>query len=164
MLPRLIGPDEFIMKDKDISVMNGLSLNAESQPTKQNRNGKGCHILPIIRSLLTQEEWKIIETKQDYQYLVVYDHPGQQTLYFIQNIQELEQTADNDHFLWDDIQFSKGSLNKDRMIQTVIKNQNETVLYRTAPCNGVKMCTISGCTLLHLLERNVRAPTIRFPW
>ena len=146
MLPRLIGPDEFIMKDKDISVMNGLSLNAESQPTKQNRNGKGCHILPIIRSLLTQEECKIIESKQDYKYLGVYDHPGHQTLYFIPNIQELEQTADNDHFLWDDIQFSKGSLNKDRMIQTVIKNQNETVFYRTAPCNGVKMCTISGCT------------------
>ena len=32
------------------------------------------------------------------------------------------------------------------MIQTVIKNQNDTVFYRTAPCNGVKMCTISGCT------------------
>ena len=98
----------------------------------------------IIRSLLTQEEWKIIESKQDYQYLGVYNHPGHQTLYFIPNIQELEQTADNDHFLWDDIQFSKGSLNKDRMIQTVIKNQNEIVFYRTAPCNGVKMCTISA--------------------
>lgn len=46
--------------------------------------------------------------------------------------------------MWHDIQFSKGSLNKDRKIEVTINAKQEKLIYRTAPCNGVKYCSFTG--------------------
>lgn len=93
MLPSLLGSGEFIMKDKDISVMNGMSLKAKSaDETKQKR--KRMSYPPVIRSLLTLAvNRKNIKSKQDYQHLGVPDYPGHQTLHYIPIIQELQQTS-----------------------------------------------------------------------
>ena len=69
-------------------------------------------------------------------------------MYFIPDLTELEQSSDNSHYLWNDIQFSKGQLNKDRKIEVEIGGKKENVYYRTAPCIGVKTCTVSGCTYI----------------
>ena len=50
--------------------------------------------------------------------------------------------------MWDDIQLSKGTW-RDSEVKVNLNNdgvQNEeTLLYRSAPCNGVKMCPVKGC-------------------
>ena len=130
---------------------SGCSATSEggNQQAKGKRIGKESHILPVIRKCLKDSEnWKQIESKQDYQFLGTYAHPSNQNLYFIPDLTELEQRSDNPHYLWNDIQFSKGQLNKDRKIEAEIGGKKENVYYRTAPCIGVKTCTVSGCTYI----------------
>ncbi len=113
---------------------------------KRMRTGKGCHILPVIRSCLKEpENWGHIDSKQDYQFLGVYPHPCRQNIYFIPDVTALKQSSDSLHFLWNDIRFSKGQLNKDRRIEVEVGNKKESVYYRTAPCIVVKHCSVSGC-------------------
>ncbi len=83
-----------------------------NQLAKRKRNGKGSHILPVVRKCLKESEnWKHIESKQDYQFLGVYAHPCHQSLYYIPDVTALEQCSESPNFLWSDIQFSKGQLN-----------------------------------------------------
>ena len=94
----------------------------DKQQVKCKRAGKGSHILPVIRKcLLEPENWKYIQSKQDYHFPGTITHNTEQNLYVIPDITQLEQcSADNPHFLWNDIQFSKGPLNKDRLIEVKI--------------------------------------------
>ena len=127
--------------------MTSASVASEKQPAKWKRIGKGSHLLPVIRKcFLEPENWKNINSKQDYQYLGLYTHPCEQNLYFIPDITQLDQcSSDNLHFLWNDLQFSKGQLNKDRLIEVDIGGKKEGVYYRSAPCLGVKICLVNGC-------------------
>lgn len=62
-------------------------------------------------------------------------------LYHSENIESLPNFTDKDrHFLWSDIQFSKGSTNKDRLIEVTLGEGKQQVIYRVAPCRGVKKC------------------------
>ena len=56
-----------------------------------------------------------------------------------------QSCASNKHFLWDDIQVSKESWNKDREITVTLDEKVEKLVYRVAPCNGVKVCPQEGC-------------------
>ena len=115
---------------------------------KRKRVGKGSHILPIIRSCLQESEnWKQIKSKEDYHFPGVYGqyHYNRNLLLYTTDYTLLEQTAENQHFMWNDIQFSKGPLNKDRKIECEIDGKKEILIYRTAPCNGVKYCSFTGC-------------------
>ena len=53
--------------------------------------------------------------------------------------------ASNVHFLWDDVQISKGSWNKDREVTMTIAGKSERLMYRVAPCNRVELCPSKGC-------------------
>ena len=116
---------------------------------KHKRIGKGSHILPIVRRCLQEtENWKHIQSKQDYHFPGVYTKTCQHinnNLFYTPDYTQLEQSAEDPHFMWRDIQFSKGPLNKDRKIEVEMNGKEEKLCYRTAPCNGVKYCTISGC-------------------
>ena len=98
------------------------------------------------------ENWKLIENKQDYHFLGSFSKPSPQQLYFVSNCLELEQSsAANPHYLWSDIQMSKGQLNKDRLIdiELVVEGgeiKKEKFYYRSAPCLGVKVCPHNDCT------------------
>ena len=83
-----------------VSASSSTSSIVSSQ--KKKRIGKGCHVLPVVRTLLEDSEnRKVIEDKTNYQYLGTFPHPSQQQLYFVPDIFALEQTAtDNPHFLW----------------------------------------------------------------
>ena len=52
------------------------------------------------------------------------------------------------HFMWDDIQLSKGTW-RDREVKVNLNNEGvqdeSTLIYRSAPCNGVKTCPVKGC-------------------
>ena len=68
-------------------------------------------------------------------------------LLYSKDVSKLPQyVASKPHFLWDDIQLSKGKLNPDRMVTMNINGIDEEVFYRMAPCNGVKVCSASDCS------------------
>ena len=50
------------------------------------------------------------------------------------------------NIIWNDIQLSKGIMNKDRLIEAEIGESKEHVFYRSAQCQGVKMCPENGCS------------------
>ena len=68
----------------------------------------------------------------------------QQQLHYIADITKLDQNCDDPHFLWKDIQLSKGQLNKPRLI-TDVGGKKEEVYYQSAPCLGIKQCPQEGC-------------------
>ena len=120
---------------------------SKSKEVKRRRVGKGSHILPIIRSCLQESEnWKTIKSKEDYHYPGVFSQScNPNTLMYTHDYTLLEQSAENPHFMWNDMQFSKGALNKDRKIECEINGKKEKINYRTASCNGVKCCSFTGC-------------------
>ena len=144
-----------------VSASSSTSSIASSQ--KKKRLGKGCHVLTVVRTLLEDSEnWKVIEDKTNYQYLGTFPHPSQQQLYFVPDISALEQTAtDNPHFLWLDLQLSKGPLNKDRCIEVNIGCRKEKVFYRSAPCAGVKVCPVDGCNHVQAIRQKHPCPKHR---
>ena len=134
------------LEDTSRTLSSNTSV-AESSKRKK-RLGKGCNILPIVRNLLAdQENWKSVTDKRDYQFLGSSKDPtADQYLYYIPEWKSLKQAPGSDpHFLWSDIQLSKGVLNKDRMIDVSIGDKTEKLYYRSAPCLGVKTCPEVGC-------------------
>ena len=64
--------------------------------------------------------------------------------------------------MWDDIQLSKGTW-RDREVKVNLNNdgvQNEeTLIYRSVPCNGVKMCPVKGCKYVASITAQRPYPT-----
>ena len=87
-----------------------------------------------------------IENKSSYQFPGVTSKPSLQHLFYTDDVSKLNQSCDDPHFLWNDIQLSKGQLNKDRLINVEINGKSEEVYYRSAPCQGVKYCPTDECT------------------
>ena len=72
--------------------------------------------------------------------------PSLQQLYYAPDISALHQSCDDAHFVWKDIQLSKGQLNKDRLIKVEVKYKQEEVYFRSALCLGVKYCGSKDCS------------------
>ena len=132
------------------------SDDTETPPKKKmctstgTRAGKGTHGLRVVKALLEDEEnWKQITSKDDYQYLGVFPNEQMQVIYYSQDCSKLDQNCSTDpHFLWHDIQMSKGKANKDYSIIVEIGGSKEELVYRCAPCNGVKVCSQSDCNFV----------------
>lgn len=69
------------------------------------------HGLTVVRRLIEcKENWKTISTKDDYQFPGVFDKEKEQVMLYTDNCRKLGQTCDKKyHFMWDDIQLSKGT-------------------------------------------------------
>jgi len=125
-----------------------LPLTTPGNPTKTvARIGKGTPPLKIIRQMMAEKEnWKMLTNKSEYQYPGVYASAQRQCVYAVNDYKTLEQSAESDpHFIWNDIQLSKGKLNKDRLLEMDIGGKKESVHYRSAPCGGVKVCSEPLC-------------------
>ena len=61
--------------------------------------------------------------------------------------------------MWSDIQISKGKVNIDRKIKVKIDGKEEELLYRMAPCGGVKKCPESGCSYVCAVKDHPKCPT-----
>jgi len=86
----------------------------KEQPTRRLKLGKGSNILHEVRKhLQSQENWKYIDSKHQYQFLGSYSVPALQRLYYTEDVTKLSQYYQDNHFLWNDIQLSKGKVNKD---------------------------------------------------
>ena len=123
-----------------------VSISGRSQEVKKKRLGKGCNILTIVRKLLAEpENWLTVESKDSYHFPGVFSKSVFQQLFYTENVSSLQQSCEDPHFIWKDIQLSKGQLNRDRLISVEIGDKKEEVYYRSAPCLGVKYCPHTGC-------------------
>ena len=91
-----------------------------------------------------------MRTKEDYHFLRIQKPPcnNYNLLFYTPDCTKLEQTADNSHFMWHDIQLSKGPLNKDGKIEVEINGKMEKLTYHMAPCNGIKYCSFEECNYI----------------
>lgn len=121
----------------------------DAQPnTKLLRKTKGTHLLPILTKLLaSSENWYDIKEQDDYQYPGKFSEDNPRRLGYASDISSLPfYTREDEHFLFNDIQVSKGKLRAPRMITTIVDGKEEEVNYRIAPCGGVKCCPVEGCS------------------
>ena len=124
----------------------------DNKPLTKNpasRKGKGTHGIRIVKALLQDKEnWKSISCKDDYHFPGVFKQEQMQVVYYVPDCTKLDQCCNsNPHFLWHDIQLSKGKINRDYTFSLVLdpSQKPEDLVYRSAPCNGVKQCSASGC-------------------
>ena len=126
-----------------IILMNHLIILMKNLEVKKKRVGKDSNILTIVRKLLSEpENWMKVESKRSYHFPGVLLKLLLQQLSYTEDMLSLQQSCKDPHFLWRDIQLSKGQLNKDRLIKIEIWE----VYYRSAPCLGVKYCPKDKCT------------------
>jgi len=131
--------------DRAVSQRSRNSLERIDSATKK-RLGKGSNILSIVKTFISEpENWIEVENKNCYQFPGTFSRPRPQHLYYVENVQSVEQSCQDPHFLWKDIQLSKGQLNRDRLITVDISGKKEEVYYRSAPCSGVKSCRENDC-------------------
>ena len=103
----------------------------------------------------------LVQCTQDYHFLGAFPKSTEQQLYYIPDCTSLQQASSSNHFLWSDIQLSKGQVNKDRLIEVEIGDKKESVFYRSASCLGVKMCPEAGYNYLAPIreKRNCKTHT-----
>jgi len=127
---------------------------------KKSRQGRGTHGLTIVRQLLLdRENWKIIQSKHDYQFPGVFEDEQMQAIYYTPDVFKLDEAdLSNPHFMWDDIQLSKGKLNKDRLVTVEVASEKVNLMYRSAPCNGVKLCPVESCNFVAPMSQQRPCP------
>ena len=129
----------------------------ENEVDRKKRVGHGSNPLSVVKMLMkSHDNWQEIITKEQYQFPGVSVSGQSSMLLYSKDVSKLPQyVASKPHFLWDDIQLSKGKLNPDRMVTMNINGIDEEVFYRMAPCNGVKVCSAPDCSralvLSHLI-------------
>ena len=116
-------------------------------PVKHTTKSKGTHLLPTVTKLLSSSEnWFEIKDPDDYQYPGRFNPAHPERLGFAPDITTLPfYVKDDEHFLFNDIQISKGKPRAPRKV-TVTVDKKEEVYYRIAPCGGVKCCPIADCS------------------
>ena len=69
-----------------------------SRTEKKIREGKGSHMLSVVRKCLSESEnWIISKTKRDFHFPGAFSSKRQQQLYYISDITKLEQNCDDPH-------------------------------------------------------------------
>jgi len=98
--------------------------------------------------------WEEIRSKDDIHFPGKMRSKTMQTMFFTPDCSKLSQYCpESPHFLWEDIQLSKGKLSKDRLVELLIDNDMVQLYYRSAPCNGVKQCSAPDVSTLFQFER-----------
>ena len=71
-----------------------------------------------MRKLFAESEnWLKFENKSSYHFPGVLRKVSFQQLFYVESISDLDQSSEDPHFIWKDIQLSKGQLNRDRLIK-----------------------------------------------
>ena len=135
----------------------------DENPQKATRQGKGCHILPTIRHLMSSSErWYEITNDEDYHFPGIFDAPYPQRMGFCPDITQLPKyDTRNPHFIYADIQFSKGIARNPRKVSMQVDGKDEMLWYRIVPCGGVKLCAkhSEGCSHVVPVREKTKCPT-----
>lgn len=115
---------------------------------KLRRRTKGSHLLPTLTTLLSSRDyWYEIDEPADYQYPGKFRVDPPRRLGFASDITSLPfYTKEDEHFLFNDVQLSKGKVRAARKIAALVDGKEEEIFYRIAPCGGVKCCAIEDCS------------------
>jgi len=70
-------------------------------------------------------------------------------------------TQKDEHFLFNDIQLSKGKSRAPRTVKTTVNGIEEFLNYRFAPCHGVKHCSVEHCS--YIIPFSERRPCSKHP-
>ena len=122
------------------SETSNSSLNVSlscSQGTKtKKREGKGCHLLPLVKHLMqNKENWKAVTTKENYHFLVTFTTPCQNFLWYTEDVTQLPHfTPDDPEILRNDVQFSKGSCIKQLVLIDIDGKSDEMFQFRKSQC------------------------------
>jgi len=85
----------------------------------------------------------------------------EQYLLYTPDVYQLSQaTTSNPHFMWYDIQCSKGKKNVDRMIKFRIDQKEHELMYRMAPCAGIKRCPEPGVIIFVQSKTGLSVPSM----
>ena len=134
----------------DVDSIQTSSPDASSESchegNKRVRHGKGTHAIITVRRMMSEKEnWVKLSDASECQYPGVFSDKQKQCVYYTSNFSELSSSSEPDpHFLWTDIQLSKGKVNNYSSTFD-IDGKKEEFVYRSAPCNGVKVCSEPGC-------------------
>ena len=91
------------------------SVSRKNLDIKKKRLGKGSNILTTVSKLLAESEiWLKVEGKNNYHFPGVLPKSMFQQLYSTENALSLQQSCEDAHFIWKDIQLSKGQLQIDQ--------------------------------------------------
>ena len=117
---------EFIQSPKklELPVINSQQSPAISATTAahenvtQTRQTKGTHLLPVLTNLLSSSvNWYNIESPEDYQYPGIFQMEHPQRLGYVCDVSALPfYTQKDEHFLFNNIQISKGKLRAPRKV------------------------------------------------
>ena len=152
-----------LVEDDDTLLLPSLGLHDSSSPCtvhtsdtpkctpgsiegKRSRLGKGSHILTLVHKFHNEpENWKWMQRNVT-SFQVCSQKP------VLNNFTILRITPNSVrsvmmfiHFMWKDIQLSKGQLNKKRLITAAIAGKKEEIYYSSAPCLCVKVRPHKNC-------------------
>ena len=128
------------------SMAHSVAQGTMQQAIGCDRKGKGTHGLIIVRKLLADKEnWRVPENESEWQFPGTSCREKDQCTFYIEDYRKVYSSCPkNLHFLWADIQLSKGKVNNYKT-KVTIDGKDVPVMYRSAPCNGVKACSDNGC-------------------
>ena len=91
-------------------ILNTSDTHIQGKSKGRGRVGKGTHGLSIVRHLLAdKEKWIIPKEVRDCHFPGT---SGEQSVFYFEDCQAIYSTCPLDpHYLWADIQFSKGKVN-----------------------------------------------------
>ena len=145
----LDGPTSVLLPQFKPAVPTEGPSNGEDKPDTMKRKGKGCHALPVVRELMAQRSnWFPIETSEDYHTPGVFKHPHPKRMGYCEDMTTLTNYEKTDpHFIFTDIQLSKGTARNVRTVEMNVAGEKEVLHYRIVPCAGVKQCKkyADGC-------------------
>ena len=132
------------------------------QSEKKKRQGRGCHAVPRIRSLMeSPDKWFPITSEDDYHFPGIFHTPFPQRMAYCSDITALpHHDSANEHFLFTDIQFGKEKARNPQKIRMSIAGKEEDLVYRIVPCGGVKYCgrREEGCTYVTSTRESRKCP------
>jgi hypothetical protein len=137
-----------IISEKTVPEVQDTHAQTHTHTQGQTRKSKGTHLLPQLKNLLSSSNfWFNIDATDDYYYHGCFRTPLPQRLGFCQDITSLPfYVPEDEHFLFNDIQISKGKPRAPRKITTEVNQKQEEVYYRIVLCGGVKHCSVNECT------------------
>ena len=97
----------------------------------------------------SREKWYAINNEDDYHFPGFFTAPYPQRMGFCEDITKLtKDDSKNEHFLFTDVQLSKGHAHNARKVTMNVNGTNEQLWYRIITCGGVKLCErySDGCT------------------
>ncbi|KAL9971616.1 hypothetical protein ACROYT_G017805 [Oculina patagonica] len=143
---------EFVEKVSPVNVPEPCSLQHLLKPHQEKVEDKkgeipktqhkpSKHFLPGVKEMMEDSSTWVKCVGKEYQYPGFDTEPGK--LLYVENCKQLPQSSQFDtHFLYNDIQLSRGPANKPSTKQWFVDGASSKFVIKKSGCEGVKSCLI----------------------